>query len=211
MPFHISPKGRKFLEMPSAAKAFGTESRALVDRIADEATAHSRAQYSSYLVGRPLVPSRESRASTQGRFEQLIKWEATHPPQGDMVVFDRSTMDEEAWYWIILEIGTGKSATILNTGESVAVPRQRGRELPRGFYWGNASGSPAGGPGSHNLFPYSPGESYTGYASTLDENGDPVRIKREIKAKHFVQEGGLLGFQDYREALTAAFEQLFIP
>lgn len=209
MPFVMSPKGRKFMGMSSAASAFGIKAKELTVTAAETATTYSRAQYVDNLVGRPQVPARASRASTLGRFESLINWESAY----GMVKFDRATLDEEAWYWVVLEIGTGKSANVFDgpTTSDLAVPSQRGRELPRGFYWGNEGGSPAAGPGLHNLFPFAEGASYTGYASTLDANGDPIRIKREIKGKHFVQEGGLIGYQDLYTGLAEGFRNLITP
>lgn len=210
MPFVMSPKGRTFMGMASAASAFGVAARELTADAAETATTYSRAQYADQLIGRPLVPAHASRATTMGRFEQLIKW--TDNGQG-IVEFDRATLDEEAWYWIVLEIGTGRNAGIWDlTGfDEVSIPSQRGRELPRGFYWGNEGGSPASAPGLHNLFPYAKGASYTGYASILGPDGMPMRIKREIRGKHFVQEGGLLGLERLTEGLRMGFQNLITP
>lgn len=206
MPFLVSPRGKKFLQLPSAAAAFGVAARNSATSAAEVATQTSRATFADWLVGRPLVPERRGRKTTGGDFEMLIAWEAD---QFGMIRFDQQAMDERAWYWIIQEIGTGKSAHILSPGGGeIAIPSQKGRALPRGFYWGNEAGHPADGPGLHNLYPYEVGAAYGGYANTLDDNGNPVRMKREIRGKHFVRDGGKAGFTQLRQELRVEFRQM---
>lgn len=209
MPFFVSPKAKKFLEMPSAARAFGIKAVDLTVDAAHQATTTSRATYAENLTQRPHAPARASRFTTRGRLEEMIAWEA----KGGLVSFDRNALDTEAWYWIILEVGSGESAVVhtLAGNEDIAIPSQIGRELPRGYYWGNADGSPAQYGGLHNLFPYAEGASYHGYASTANEYGEQLVIHREIHPKHFVRDGGIAGLDFLREGLTAEFRRLFTP
>lgn len=225
MPFIMSPKGRRFLRLSSFVEEMAASARTIETRAAKVATEESRLIFNRWHSGRPIAPSRKGRKSTEGRFASLIEWQAD---AYGMIRLDRETLQEAAPYWIIQEIGTGQSALSLYPEEEFAVPSQIGRQLPMGFYWGNAGGTnptgnvsmsrrnipaPFASPGRR----MHPGGAIVGqqqlYPAYMAPPGELIlargRIRREIKGKHFIRDGGIAGYDLLRERLLADFGKTF--
>lgn len=205
MPFHVSERGNAFLNVGESARRFLDKVEEAESEAASVATQRSRMQYDSWVSGRPFAPARRKRPTTNGGMGAMLHWQVG---SDGMVVFDRDTLDNEAPYWVIQEIGTGQSARILNPEGEVRVKSQVGRELPKGlFYWGVAGGEPAQWGGLHQLFPVSSAPSDPLLSPYAEVSG---RIRREIKGKHFVQKGGIAGYDVFRDSLLAAFNGAFV-
>ena len=180
-------------------RKFEDGARKAADNAAERATSVSRATFRSRLSGRPTTNlSRPKRPSTQGAFASHVNWS----PKGDghSVALGVSELEGAAPYWIIQEIGTGKSANI-NKGSqgtgtraprSVSVRRQAGRILPRGLIW------------SGNNPPKDQVEPRQG------RPGPRVGvIRNEIKGKGYVRIGGNAGFRLYDRELEEAWRGAF--
>lgn len=206
MPLIMSAKGKRFMGMGAMGQSFASRATDITVAAATTATEVSRETYTSWLSGRPLAPPRNKRKTTSGEFPTLIKWNA----DGDgMVRFDFETLDEEAWYWKMQEIGTGKTAKILFPEGEITTRSQKNREFKPGLFWGDAGGIPAEFPGLQQLYPYTmapPGAIIRGWANPENH----PRIKREIKAKHFVRDGGKAGFAQFRDELRTEFRASFL-
>jgi len=186
--------------------------REIAQAAAMQATAKSRARFTSKLgvgaygsggKGRPTVAPRPGRPTTQGAFASHIAWSPS--PTGVEMRVDQ--LQKVAPYWLIQEIGTGSSAKVARGGlgklrggqgrsgpreaGNVSVKSQAGRRLPRSLHWGLGSGKP----GTDQLIP---GPSIV-----------PMRIREEIRGKHYIQRGGVLGFALYERELEQAFLRIF--
>lgn len=171
---------------------------------ADTATEASRSRFKSKLVGRPSVPPRPGRRTTQGTFPSHIKW----VPDGELVRLSTEELDAvAAEFWLIQEIGTGKTAQMSRTGDrpstSVSVRPQGGRRIPSGLVWSGVArpaqgldGKRAEGPGGHDQIVPGPW-------------GQPITIRREIRGKNYIRTGGNRGFRTYDIALEKAFKKAF--
>jgi hypothetical protein len=113
------------------------------------------------------------------------------------------------FYALIQEIGTGQSAAIINPAGSISVRSQVGRLISANLYW-------ASGPGAAPV-PASRGVSHDQlyYASELNAQAVAAarrrrkRIRREIKGKHFIGDGGVAGFLELRTRLTDEANRIF--
>jgi hypothetical protein len=209
----MSAKGRRFMAMTAPGgliSQFQTASTRREVEGAKFATDTSRSVFQSRLSGRPLAPPRAGRPTTLGAFPTLLHWIADH--RNNAVKFDVMAIKSQAPYYLIQEIGTGRSAAILNTANgsvgSLTIPSQRGRLIRNiNLYW-------AGGPGGQ---PSPPGRG-TGleqlYLATDLKMGKfsrtrRMRIRREIKGKHFLRDGGIEGFRVLSTGLQADARRIF--
>ena len=110
-------------------------------------------------------------------------------------------------YALIQEVGTGRSARILNPPGQITIPSQIGRAISANLYWGTGVGGNAVGPraGANGDQLY--------YASELNNVGAvrrrKKRIRREIKGKHFLQAGGQAGYLELRTGLVDEAKRIF--
>lgn len=205
--------------MTERIKKIAAAEEAARKQAATAATAVTRAHF-HYL--RPAnAPARRNRPTTGGRFGEAMRWIATPGPTG-AVEFDMAEADKKARYWIILEIGTGESATLRRGGQKNprgrpgkgasyvrSVKAQRGRRIaptlafgtgPRGTF------TPPGAAIGQQLYlrrslknaPLGPHRAQQG-----------LYISKEIKGQHFVRQGGEEGFRQYRTSVLAAARRAF--
>lgn len=227
MPLLVSARGKRFMALPQRSRGFSSRSREHAGAAAKAATAESRLMYSRWHSGRPLAPPRRGRPTTDGQFANYLQWQAN---SYGLVNFELAALAARAPYWVIQEIGSGRTARILNPPGGVAVRSQIGRKLPYGFYWADAAGgaptaptgptkrdipSPFASPGRRVLAPPGGliGQQQLFAAPTTGWRGSrgssPGRIRREIKGKHFIQAGGREGFAVLSEQLLADFNKTF--
>ncbi|HET6914973.1 MAG TPA: hypothetical protein VFH56_02675 [Acidimicrobiales bacterium] len=210
MPFVVSARGNRFLKMATAANQFANRVATYEGEAATEATAESKVIYQRWHSGRPLAPARKGRPTTGGTFADLLLWQRTG---SGMVEFDLAGLESRAPYAIIQEIGTGQSATVLGGGGSYSVSSQVGRRISPHLYWADSAGGAASRPltarnraaqrssgaiGMQQLFERPPGQF-----------GRAGRIRREIKGKHFIRDGGLAGYDLLRDRLEVDFKKTF--
>lgn len=183
-------------------------------RVAAAKTATQVTQSSFHYKRVADAPPRAGRRSTGGQFTSHLNWVVT----GDDVAFDQASADAQVPYWIIQEIGTGKSATLKQGGRKnprgrpragatyvKTVRSQRGRLIPSSLVFATSAGgqySPPGAGGGQQL-----------YLRSMIK-GAPVRrramvITREIEGQHFVQKGGQAGFRQYKPTVLAAARRAF--
>lgn len=186
----------------------------LAARGATTATQVSRERYRSTLSGRPTVAPRSGRPSTGGQLQNLIQWHVN--ATGDGVRLDVATLSSGAPYWPILEIGTGYSGQMITdavtkSGPVFSIPSQVGRQISRGLVWATKGGvfmPPRGSVSSHQIRPISEVRRRRprGPVRLFHK---PMTITREIKPKHFIQQGGQQGFDVFQvgiyEAAAATF------
>jgi len=185
-------------QLRARAVGFQRDARRIKGTAAAVATAKSREVYTSALGPRPYVPPRPQRPTTQGGFASTIQWTAT--PGRDQVGIDIDAM-EDAYggrkVWLINEIGTGTTAQqrVGGTGD-VRGRHKRGNRSVKA-QTGRLIGKKRTGGGLRFSGPF-PGQVEVGF-------GTKVRIRAEIKPKHFVRRGAAQGFRAYeRDLLTAA-------
>lgn len=160
------------------------------------------------------APPRAGRRSSNGKFTSHLNWVA----DANNVTFDQAQADSQVPYWIIQEIGTGRSATLKNGGQKnprgrpragaayvKTVRSQRGRLIPSSLVF-------ATGPGGQYVPPGAGGGQQLYLRSKI--KGVPVRrgamvISREIEGQHFVQKGGQAGFRQYKPTVLAAARRAF--
>lgn len=174
---------------------------------ATQATAVSRQTFTSRLSGRPIAPARRNRPTTQGQFAQFINWDFDRAT--DKVNFDLGYLESAAPYWAIQEIGTGRSANILqstNGPGAVTVRSQRGRRISSALVWAGGPGlqaaTQARGARNDQLFLRS-------QVLANSVRSRRIRINKEIKAKHYLRDGAKTAFGLYRKDLTKAFRQTY--
>lgn len=195
-------------DMLASAKEFREEAVRLHDRAAQQATTASRRTFTSRLSGRPSSTNKD-RASTNGAFGSLIRWERQESRgKGTFVAFQVDELAGRAPYWLIQEIGTGESATILDTGETRSVKSQAGRLISRYLVWADAAATyevPLGDQVRANL---NIGKQQL-YSVRDVKNApfapdlEPQRIRNEIEGKHYIQSGGRQANRELRTSLIS--------
>lgn len=201
----MSAKARAFFAMPSKAQTFATQARARSVTAAKIATDTSRTAFLSQLSGRPLTNARPGRRTTGGTFADELTW----VPSGDLIDFDVANIATKAPYYLIQEIGTGQSAAIVQPPGAISVRSQRGRLINIGLQWADGPGAAPTRPGHGSLQQIYP---------TADLNMSKsygrlrrIRIRREIRGKHFIRDGGIAGFSDLEANLIADARRIFFP
>lgn len=202
---------------------------------ADVATAEARARRVAAKVAtrvtretwhykRPghMVPDRENRQSTGGRFAEALQWRASgNIPE---VAFDLTTANHRAQYWIIQELGTGESAVLKRAGSPnphgrprtganyvVSIPKQTGRFISPNLGWADAEGGVLTAPGA------GAGQQLYLISKLTGPRGGKARRNRkrklyighEITGQHMVQAGGREGFRQYNDQVLAAARRAF--
>jgi len=209
----MSAKARRFMAMNAPnglISQFQTAATKREVQAAKIATSTSRSVFQSRLSGRPLAPPRVGRPTTLGSFATLLNWLPDH--RNNAVKFEVGAIKTAAPYYLIQEIGTGKTAQILKTANggsaAITIPSQRGRLIRNiDLYW---SGGPGGSP--------SPPGRGSGleqlYLATDLKMGKfsrtrRMRIRREIKGKHYLRDGGIEGFRSLSTGLQADARRIF--
>lgn len=211
MPFVMSARGKRFLQMGSRANQFASRVVAYEDEAAKAATQESRTIYARWHSGRPIAPPRKGRPTTGGTFGDLLLWERGGT---GMIEFDMAGLKNRAPYALVQEIGTGQSAAILNGPMmgSLSIPSQKGRRISPHLMWADSSGNVtrpmtgknraaaqgAGTIGMQQLFERPPGQY-----------GRAGLIRREIRGKHFIRDGGMVGYDMLRDRLISDFNKTF--
>lgn len=203
MPLKVSARGNRFLNMYQLTRQFRQAIPAAEQAAATVATDVSRARFMSTLGTRPLAPSRPGRPSTGGQFANDIVWVRRN---GGKIALDVAKLPI---YAFIQEIGTGQTARILNPPGQISVRSQYGRLISANLFWGTGPGGNASRAqtGLHDDQLY--------YASDL--NAKTVaqlrrrrkRIRREIKGKHYIADGGMAGALELRTRLTDEAKRIF--
>lgn len=218
MPMLISAKGKRFMGMGQLAKGFASRVAAYEDEAAKAATDASRVIYDRWHSGRPLVPQRKGRATTGGQFANLLSW--SRNGQG-LIEFDMAalaaatpTAGGNLSYALIQEIGTGQSARLLNMGGTgYTVPSQVGRTISPHLYWADGEGGSLSRPlsGKNRMAQQKLGSigMQNLYVRPDGQFGRAGRIRREIKGKHFIRDGGLTGYDYLRQQLVKDFRSTF--
>lgn len=190
--------------------------RMLAASAAEGARAATDRTRSSFRAIRPdNAPSRPGRPNN-GRMVDSLMWVV----DGDGVSFDIAKADADVPYWIIQEIGTGHSATMLTPqvpnprGRAAAgatyvrtVPSQIGRLIPASLAFGTGPSGSYTAPGAAGGQQLYLRRKLKG-APTRSPR-DSVVISREIKGQHMVRQGGEAGFSAYRVSAIAAARQAF--
>ena len=176
------------------------------DAAAKLATATSRSVFTSKLSGRPLAPPRRGRATTGGTFDTLINWQPDHAKNS--ILLDVQQLRARAPYFLIQEIGTGQSAQILNPPGSISVRSQRGRLIAINLYWASGMGTAPAAPGRGGALEqlYLAADLNMGRAGGRTRR---MRIRREIKGKHYLRDGGIEGFRELSTGLQADAQRIF--
>lgn len=211
MPLVMSAKAQRFMKMGTRANQFRSHVATYEAEAAKAATRESRTIYARWHSGRPLAPPRNGRPTTGGQFGNLLLWERNGK---GLIEFDLAALRSRAPYALIQEIGTGQSASILNGPKAgaLSVPSQKGRRISPHLMWADAAGNvtrpmtaknrtaaiQAGAIGMQQLFERPPGQF-----------GRAGRIRREIKGKHFIRDGGAVGYELLRERLLSDFRTTF--
>lgn len=204
----ISARGRRFLNVYAQAQAFRRAVPGAEAAAAAVATDESKYTFLRQLNARnrPHAAPRSGRPTTGGTFDQLIRW---RPDGRGNIAFDFQGLKGAAPYFLIQEIGTGKTATILNPQGTVTVRSQVGRTISANLYW-------ASGPGGNAVAPRSGASGDQIYAAA-ELNASTLarvpqrrkRIRREIKGKHYIQIGGRAGYLELRTRLTDEAKRIF--
>lgn len=213
---------------------FGKKILAEEERIrkqaAEEATRKSRQVFESKRSQREFTAKRAGRPTTRGQFSSYIEWFPW--PNDAGVGFDYGKLEDKAPYWIIQEVGTGKSYQMLehlpgdekpSVVDAGSIKKQQGRLIPGGLAWGDSSGNyhrPQHGRRTDQIHPVAKlsiaktevkkarGAGRTkNLRSTAMLRTPQVQIRKEIKGKHFVKAGGVVGARLYRNQLLAAAEK----
>jgi len=209
----LSAKARRFMTMNQPGGLISQFLTAATRREVEGAkiaTDTSRSVFLSRLSGRPLAPPRAGRPTTLGAFASLLNWVPDHRTNG--VKFDVMAIKSQAPYYLIQEVGTGRSATIIKTANgstgAITIPSQRGRLIRNiNLYW-------AAGPGGNPSPPGRGGGLEQLYLAT-DLKGGPfsrtrrMRIRREIKGKHYLRDGGIEGFRVLSNGLQTDARRIF--
>lgn len=204
------------MQMGSQASQFVSRVAKTEADAAKEATSESRVIYSRWASGRPLAPARKGRATTSGQFADLLTWSRTG---AGVIEFDLAglqaltpTSSGAYSYALIQEIGTGQTASIIGD-KSFSVPFQTGRRISPNLFWSSSESGGAsrpmtmrnrqalqrsGGMGMEQLFLRPAGQ----FARA-------GRIRREIKGKHFIRDGGMAGYEMLRQRLAEDFKSSF--
>ena len=116
-----------------------------------------------------------------------------------MVKFNLEGIETKAGpYWLVQEIGTGGSATIVNPElGTITIPSQVGRRIPSFLDWGSGTTKDNAGNGLDQLY------------IIQGSRRSKMRIHKEIEGKHYLRIGGFTGFETLREGLTDAIKETF--
>lgn len=204
----LSPKAQRFLNASAQAKQFKALIAQREQEAADLATQMSKFAFIGGRIPRPPAPPRPGRPTTEGHFTSFIHWMPSSKNKG-FVEFDIPALETKAPYWLIQEIGTNHSATILNSGVQVSVKSQLGRTISANLFW-------ASGPGGQAVKAVTGGFGEQLYlAADLDANSiagvkrRKKRIRREIPGRHYLKAGGVEGFRYLGETLSADAKKIF--
>lgn len=172
-------------------------------RAARVATQSSQQRWRSKLSKRATTGPRPRRPTTQGTFANFISWQPV--ADGQRVSAQVGKLAKVAPYWLIQEIGTGKSAKVAVGGKgrlrggqgrdgpreqgNVSVKPQAGRPIPSGLVWGGNN------PKTDQIIP--------------GPRRKPIVIKEEIKGKHYLRTGGNAGFAVFHQDLGNDFRSAF--
>lgn len=213
------------LEMPKG-DILGANMRGRIDRFikAEEkalATAAKTAQDTSrrdFSYRRPANAVRRlGRSSTGGKFTRHVRW---RPTGSGLVEFDHKGISKTAPHWIILEIGTGQRAAMRSAG--VKLPRGRpagyanyiktvksqvGRPISAGLAWGTGPSGQYTAPGAASGQQLHVRRQLRGRPRY--RNFKRMVISKEIKGQHFVKQGGVAGWREYRTSARAAARRAF--
>lgn len=187
---------------------------------AAEATTITRA---SFRYKRPAnVPPRAGRPSTGGQFREFLRWTAQETSPDGGVAFDMREADRRIPYWIILEIGTGHSATLRSGGAANpagrpragasyvrTVPAQRGRAIPSSLVWASGPRGTYTPPGANRNQQLYLRSQVKGAPVWVRHARRQMYITREIEPQNFVRKGGQEGFRQYRTSVLAAARRTF--
>lgn len=207
----MSAKGRRFMAMAAPSGLVSQFKTAAVKRelqaskIATD-TSRSVFRYNLGQPHRPLAPVRPGRPTTMGAFPTLLRWVTDH--RNNAIKFDTPAIRRAAPYYLILEIGTGQTAAILNPPGAITIPKQYGRLIKNiGLYW-------AGGPGGQPSPPSRVGGLEQLYLQTDLKMGKfqrtrRMRIRKEIKGRHYLRDGGIEGFRTLSTGLQADARRIF--
>lgn len=178
------------------------------------ATAVTQATWKSKLSGRPVDrPGGPKRPTSKGSGVNNLTWEPA--PDGGFR-FGWDAANAAMPYLIIQEAGTGRSAVVrdpvYNTpSRKYTIPSQRGRFISPRLLWSDKlGGQPVGGGAA--IGPKQNGQLYP--ASMLDETAvrnfrsSRKRIRREIRGKHAIQEGGEKGFLQYEGLIGIEWQKI---
>lgn len=204
----VTTKGsaRRFINMQATAAKFLAANQQREKEAADKATQVSRQKFTSSLGHRPLVAPRRGRPTTGGAFANDIKWNVTGNGGKQAIGVDLIKLPR---YSLIQEIGTGQAAQITNPpGGSITVRTQVGRYIAATLVWG----------GNGGVYPASSGrrgaDQLIFRASVNADQLDSVRerrirIRREIKGKHYLRDGGAAGFSTLSAGLRRDAKRIF--
>lgn len=160
---------------------------------------------------------RPGRQSTHGQFAENLYWDFKISHGNSVVFFDWEEINAVASnYWLVQEVGTNKTFDIIGGRSSVfpsgalqggKISSQRGRTIPFGLQWGvGGVYVPPGRKGDGALLtPLSQLTVPEKYQGKIGQ----IKIRNEIAGKHFVKEGGQVGFQFYRTRLVDEYRRVF--
>lgn len=203
-------------DLRSNVRKFEQGHERALNRAVQTATTRSRAQFRKMLSGRAHAPARPDRPTTDGHFAQLIRWDRQVGRAGAMrgaasagdtfVAFQLEELEGRAPYWLIQEIGTGETATILDRGETRSVKAQRGRLISPNLVWADVAGNydVPRAPMGQQLRTL---QDVKGLPMRMDL--EEIRIKKEIDGKHYIRAGGMQANAEYRASLLGLAERLF--
>lgn len=174
------------------------------------ATAVTRNTWNSQLSGRPQDrPSSPLRPSTNGRGDSFMLWSPA--PGANGIEFNWAQATAGMPYLAIQEIGTGRKANIADPVNgrtmSYAIPSQRGRFISPRLLWSTRMGGQPehnGAIGTGQLYP----ASMLDPSAVANFRSSRKRIRREIRGKHAVQQGGIAGFYRYEANLAAEWSKI---
>jgi hypothetical protein len=212
MPLVMSAKAKRFMQMGSRANQFAARVVQYEQDAAKEATAESRQIYARWHSGRPIAPPRNGRPTTMGQFGDLLLWERAG---NGLIEFDLAGLKSRAPYALIQEIGTNQSASILNgpMAGSLSVRSQRGRHISAHLMWADAQGGTASRPMTGKNRSAAQATGSIGMQQLFERPkgsyGRAGLIRREIKGKHFIRDGGIAGYDLLRDRLVSDFNKTF--
>lgn len=198
----VSARGKRYMQMPVMARNFLQAARATELAAADKATQVSRATFNSKLSPRPVIAPRLGRPTTGGQFANEIVWERTG--RGDIKV-DYAKLPR---YSLIQEIGTGQAAHISNPPGSVRVRSQVGRYISANLVWDGPGGpqSPSVGRRGQDQLVF---RAHVNDEKLENVRARRIRIRREIKGKHYLRDGGKQGFRTLKSGLFRDAKRIF--
>jgi hypothetical protein len=197
----MSPRARRFLNMPALCQQFAATISAAEQSAAARATQVSQAVFTSGLSPRPVVPARAGRPTTGGAFANDITW----TPSGDGVAVDYLRLPH---YALIQEIGTGQEAAITNPPGAVRVRSQVGRYISANLVWAGGGGAHAASTGRHGMDQLV-WRANVSAQQLQNVRSRRIRIRREIKGKHYLRDGGVAGFSAYSSELRRNARRIF--